>query len=417
MLVCFAVVLPVVILLCGLSLDVAMLHLRALQMQTAADAGAIGAELEAERGTGAWATAGSQDASINGFKNGSNGTTVSVTRPATIGAYAGRYDAIQVSITQQVATIFMGSLNNGSVTVSAQAVSLVPPCTYFLGLSSVSSNPTFNNASAGMNSNCPVYITPNFTVDGFSNLIGFGIDIGGSSSASTSGGGWTSQLAQGSKASGPPTFNTPVLPDPLASVAQPSFSSCTTTAYSITAGSATLNPGTYCGTSSKTGMTISNATVYLNPGLYIITGGVNWTHATVSGSGVTLFFTKGNGANYGQITVSSQSGLNSSLNLSAPTDSSSGGIPYILFFADRNWIATASHDFILNTQTSFTGDGIWYMPATGVYIWNASVFSYPNYGSMVVSNIYVFGTNIHPSGNYSSFPGGSPFRKSSVLVQ
>ncbi len=417
MLVCFAIVLPVVFLFCGLTLDVAMLHLRALQMQSAADAGAIGAELEAERATGAWSSAGMQDAAVNGFTNGSSGTTVTVTRPPTYGAYAGRYDAIQVVISQQVKAIFMGGFNNGSVTVTAHAVALVPPCSYFLALSTASPNPTFRNASSGMIANCPVSITPNFSVDGFSNLIGFGIDIAASTSASASGGGWTSQLAQDSQASGPPTFNTPILPDPLAYIAQPVFSSCTISAYSITGGSTTLNPGTYCGTSSKVGMTISNATVVLNPGLYIITGGVSWTHATVSGAGVTLFFTKGNGAGYGQMVMGPQSGLSSSLNLSAPTDTSSGGIPCILFFADRNWVATATEDFRLNSQTSFTGDGIWYMPKTGVYIWNSSTFTHPNYGSMVVSDIYFYGTSMHPSGNYSSISGGSPFRTQSVLVQ
>jgi len=72
----FAAVLPVLILFCGLALDVGMIELKTLQMQSAADAAAIGAELEYVRNTGNWATMGQQDASINGFTDGSQNTTV-----------------------------------------------------------------------------------------------------------------------------------------------------------------------------------------------------------------------------------------------------------------------------------------------------------------------------------------------------
>ncbi len=78
------------------------------------------------------------------------------------------------------------------------------------------------------------------------------------------------------------------------------FSSCGVTSYSVTSGSQTIYPGTYCGTASTAGLTISNATVTTSPGVYTITGGMKWNNATVSGSGVTLFFTKGNGASYGR---------------------------------------------------------------------------------------------------------------------
>jgi Flp pilus assembly protein TadG len=73
MLVLFACVLPVLILFCGLALDVGMLQLKQLQMQSAADAAALGAELQWERTTN-YTTAGytaqaQADAAVNGFTN------------------------------------------------------------------------------------------------------------------------------------------------------------------------------------------------------------------------------------------------------------------------------------------------------------------------------------------------------------
>jgi hypothetical protein len=73
-----------------------------------------------------------------------------------------------------------------------------------------------------------------------------------------------------------------------------------------------LDPGTYCGT-----FTISGAatTVTFNPGVYIIAGSVNWSAATINGTGVTLFLTKlGTSPTYGTFTLT-----NTRLTLSAPT--------------------------------------------------------------------------------------------------
>jgi Flp pilus assembly protein TadG len=71
----FAACLPVLLLACGFALDVGMLQLRYQQMQGAADAAVIAAELELERNNSSWATEGMQEASLNGYTNGANKTT------------------------------------------------------------------------------------------------------------------------------------------------------------------------------------------------------------------------------------------------------------------------------------------------------------------------------------------------------
>jgi hypothetical protein len=170
-----------------------------------------------------------------------------------------------------------------------------------------------------------------------------------------------------------------------------------------------LNPGTYCG-----GITISGATVTFNPGLYIITGGINWNSSShVSGSGVTLFFTQGGGSAYGQVTISG--GV--VVNLTAPNDASSGGIPGILMFADRSWVNTGQ-EVNFNGASTTTMQGVLYFPHLGV-IFSASANISGNYFGLVADNITINGgaTLTVPVPNYSTLTTGSPFQKGVVLAE
>jgi hypothetical protein len=150
----------------------------------------------------------------------------------------------------------------------------------------------------------------------------------------------------------------------------------------------------------------------LNPGLYVITGGATWKNSTVSGSGVTLFFTQGAGGSYSKFIIQNAS----TVTLSAPSDTSGGGIPGILVFADRNWIPTNAQDFALE-NSSIQGDGIWYLPGAGMYVSTCGNFTATHYLGIVADNIYSDGTIINVMNNYSSLAGGNPFRLQGGLVQ
>jgi Flp pilus assembly protein TadG len=391
----FAVVLPILILFCGFSIDIGMLEFKKLQMQSAADAAALGGELEAERGTNNWVNIGIAEAGVNGFTNGANNTTVSVVEQATTGAYNGRYDAIQATITQTVNTVFMGALGGGTFTLTAQSSALITPCIYGLGTGTLQNQSIIVYTGSLLGESCPIYATTE-------NVLPYGqvaveaVDVSGSSATSSNSG-----FIYPS-----PVFNVPKITDPLAWETAPSFGSCTTTSYNKTSGSATLNPGTYC-----KGLNISNATVTLNPGLYIITGGASWTNATVSGSGVTLFFTSGGGGGYGQFLINS-----STVTISAPNDSSAGGIPAILVFASPNWTTTGAQDFQA-ISSSFQGDGIWYIPKAGLEVWSCSNFTGTHYLGIVADNLFTAGTQLKLLNNYSYVATGNPFRKQGTLVQ
>jgi hypothetical protein len=393
----FCVTLPVIILFCGLSIDLGMFELQLQRMQTAADAAAISAELEAERGTENWVNLGKQDASQNGFTDGQNGTKVSVVEGANYGAYSGRYDALQVTISQPVKTLFMGALNGGYITATARSVAQITPCVYLLGTTLQSY--TLNGYSGDFKGDsCPFNINNNITTTALS-LVPEALNVSGpASSSSISGYEFPS-----------PNYNAPTVTDPLSYVTSPTFSgTCNHTSFSLynATGTNTLNPGTYC-----KGMNITNSNATLNPGLYVITGGGTWYNSTVTGSGVTLYFTSGGGGTDSKFILSQ-----STVTLSAPNTSSNGSIAAILVFADRNWTHTNPQDFDIINST-FTGDGIWYLPAAGLYISNSGVVTGTNYFGIVADNMTLTGTSVRPINNYSYVTTGNPFRTQSPLVQ
>jgi Flp pilus assembly protein TadG len=394
----FGLMLPVLILFCGFSLDLGMLEWREQQMQSAADAAAISAELEAERGTENWVGLGQQDASQNGFTDGSNNTTVSVVQFANFGAYNGRYDGLQVTITQKIRTIFMGALNGGYVTATARSVAQITPCVYLTG--STLQNYTFDGYSGDFKGDsCPFNIN-NSVYTQYTSLAPEALNIAGPPSSSSIGGyEWPT-----------PSYNVPAVTDPLSYITEPTFSgTCNHTNYSLynVASQTTLSPGTYCG-----GLNITNSNAKLSAGLYVITGGGTWYNSTVTGTGVTLFFTSGGGSADGKFNMSG----NSVVTLSAPNTSSGGSLAGILVFTDRNWTHTNPQDVdIINT--TFTGDGIWYLPSTGLYINNSGVVTGTNYFGIVADNMTITGTSVRPLNNYSYVTTGNPFRTKAPLVQ
>jgi hypothetical protein len=213
------------------------------------------------------------------------------------------------------------------------------------------------------------------------------------------------------------SYKIPAVPDPLASVTAPTFSACTVTNYTQnnTGGGLpvyNINPGTYCG-----GITTHEVQLNFAPGLYIITGGMNMNDTLATGSGVTLYFTKGGGYGYGTVSISN----NSSILLSAPTDSSNGGIPGVVFFLDRAWTPVTPAGFQAN-DVYFVGNGIYYSINTGMNF-TICTNNPSNYFGMVTDNLTFNGvvftatTGLTFYSNYSSLPGGNPFRTKAVLVQ
>ncbi len=282
--------------------------------------------------------------------------------------------------------------------------SVNPDCVYIMGAGSSNYPLTLQNFT-GFYSACNVYIdSKNKSLE---NDLGSTASVTGGNSIKiqgTSSGAWLWGSTSPS-----PTYSSSNENDPLSYETAPTFSSCTYTNTYVFLTTTTLNPGTYCN------LTINLATVTFNPGLYLLVGGSTWQGgSTINGTGVTFYLTKGGTYN----TYSNFNIFNSTVTLSAPTSTASGGLTGIVFFADRNWTDPGGQNIFLNASY-VTTDGIWYTPNIG--IWNAnSTLRGINYLGIVADNMYLSAATITvPSPNYSSLSGGSPYLGSgtSGLVQ
>jgi Flp pilus assembly protein TadG len=273
----FVLTIVISILFCGITLDLGMVERTRLRMQNAADAAALGAQVSHDQEDANWLNNALLDAAQNGYTNGGDGGTVSVTvtEQPTTGAYAGNYDAVQVTITKTMNTVFMGSLNGGKTTMTVSAVSLLTPCVYLTGAHSpgVTYPLSLQTGSSigywgGSMLGCTLYVNRGVYVNGVSSLWANATNIVGSAGGSSIAGGDFH----------PPRYNATAQADPLAyspacailnsncihststGVSLPSFSSCSYTGRTWATGT-TLSPGTYCGSFNFT-----NETVTLSPG-------------------------------------------------------------------------------------------------------------------------------------------------------
>jgi hypothetical protein len=202
-----------------------------------------------------------------------------------------------------------------------------------------------------------------------------------------------------------------VFGDPLAYIAAPSYtSSCGGSGKTQNLGSGTYSAGTpFCG-----GISINaGASVVFNPGLYIIDGGglsINGG-ATVSGTGVTFYLTGDNKSssgpkNYAGVSINSTA----TVNFSAPCDSSSGGIPGMLFFQDRK--ETNGTGSTINGSATSTYNGAIYFPTTSVsYAGSSAANGY----TLLVADTLTFVGNSSVGNNESCLSG--PLIKDAALVQ
>ena len=362
----------VIIGMAALAVDVGSLYATRRNMQTAADAAAIaGANaLETTCGTNAGCTCESEAAcasaaqdvaTLNGYAGG-----VTVKTPATKPNPAnGVY--VQVDVTQAVPTYFMGALGLSTVSVKTTAVAGYAPTPNCMFIRDPNNDPDTLVVSGGnskISADCGILDessnSKGMDVSGGASVEVSSIGIAASSYTGTSGG--STVTCNGTTANCPQTKVAPST-DPLGYLdsEEPTPGTCATGTDLLNATSGNggaIHPGTYC-----TGIKVSNSghTITLNPGLYILTGnnGLNVSGgATISGSGVTIY-----NSGTGKVDISG----GSTVNLTAPIDSSAGGIPSVLIFQDPANTAAATFsggstgniqgDLYFPTATMFTFSG------------------------------------------------------------
>lgn len=398
MLVNYFVVLTILLLISGLAIDAGMLEFWQIHLQNAADAAAQQAMYQFGRNDSAYATEGKAQSSTNGFTDGVNGVSVTISQPPVSTEWVNDQWSVQATVSQPVSNLLMSLVNAGKSTVYATAVARVlPTCIWILNPTNTSTNPSFWLAAGIISGACGLYVNtssgPSLEVDSSATLLNLRSRIVGPPSGGTSTGTITPI----------PKFNAAQKNDPLAYVTSPSFSACTPGYTALTKNNFTgsIGPGTYCG-----GLSVSNSTITLTSGLYIFTGGLTINNSTVYGtSGVTLFFTSGGGYSYGNININ-----NSALYLKAAITTTGGTVPGIVLFGDRNWISHGNRGVSFKF-TTIQNDGIWYFPNIGVYMLQAPL-SYYSYNGIIADNLYYSGDTSTMNVNYAplgSFITGTPY--------
>ncbi|HUN56551.1 MAG TPA: pilus assembly protein TadG-related protein [Candidatus Binataceae bacterium] len=399
----------------ALAVDMGYMEHQKTKMQSAADGAAIAGASALAGGSSLITAAADEDASLNGFTNGSNGTTVTVNNPPKSGPNTGNSSYVEVIISQPQNTFFLKALKFKQITVGARAVAQVESaagCVYALDTSASLAV----NLSNGVNitSSCGVIVdsssSSGLSVIGGAKLTTTSVGVAGSSYAMNNGG---SIIKYSSGGSLTPVTGMIAVPDPLATVPEPTVGGCTYTgtqtynSYTATqtppySGKYSISPGTYCG-----GIQASNGiSITFGSGTYILAGGgmsLQNGGGTTTGTNVTFYNTTGSAAGYTG-SNNAYAGINIAngvtATFSAPT---SGTLSGILFFQDRS-VPKGSAASTFAGGTSDTLTGALYFPTTQLNYSNGANAAY----TILVADTLTFTGGATMNNNYTSLANGSP---------
>jgi hypothetical protein len=280
--------------------------------------------------------------------------TITVNIPPVSGAFTGEPSAVEVILTETRPRLFSAIFSNTPVVIAARAVAAAngvvqPAC--ILALSETASGAITVTGNASVNlTGCAV--ASNSTASNSFNMQGSG-DLVTDCVSSSGGTQTTTNLTLVTCDS--PVTNAPPVNDPYSWIKEPDPNMEPSTSNNKVGKLNQTNPPE-TPIRYKNGLDVKGDVTFA-PGLYIIENGNFTVNGTISGSGVTFYFTKGAKAN---ILATGQ------LNLSAPATGPYAGI---LFFGGRN--DPDEHSFLGNSLSTLTG--AIYMPASHVEFSGSSV--------------------------------------------
>ncbi|HTV82128.1 MAG TPA: pilus assembly protein TadG-related protein [Acidobacteriaceae bacterium] len=385
----------------GLAVDLGGLRVDQRQVQSIADASAVAGALELSTCGGvadcsAMTTAAQDALSGNGYSGSvlvtqcgsTSGDTLSLTvnnGPCALGSRSadpnyGNAQYVETVVSEVEPTIFARAIGIPSVIISARAeagVGSSQNCLY-VGDGGMTLNGGTVTLACGVNDNGSLMADSGATLDGEN-------DFDVHSSVTNNGASITPSV----------TPNTPTVTDPLAGLTVPTPASTCTSVSPVNSGSpATLSPGTYCGVNLNSG-----ASLTLNPGTYVFEGSINvGSGATLSGTGVTLYFTSG----------TLQPNSSSTITLSAPTSGEYAGI--LIWESSSN-----STGMDPDSDSTSSWQGAIYLPDATLTLNSASnvaAYTIIDAYSLIVDS----GANFNIGANYSSLTGGSPIKGGTAVL-
>jgi hypothetical protein len=307
---------------------------------------------------------------------------VTVNNPPLTGYHTSK-GYVEVIVTQPNPTFFMGLFGFGSVNVAARAVAGTggpgPACIDTLGGVGIT-----GAGSGGISvPSCNIDDNGGITLSGSDSIVANKVNMVGQYTHS------------GSASVTPAPVASSAMSDPLASLPQPTVPSSGCAGVQVNP-TAALTPGCY------NGIVLSgSAKLNLNPGLYIINGGISYSGSpTINGTGVTLFMTGG---------LSGSGSLG--LNLIAPTSGTYDGIALFLSRSDSSGL-TISGSNGMNFQ------GIIYAPDSNLTLSGSSAINLVS--DIIVKNITFSGSTTiqnYTSINTSTLLGSGSGNGTFALVE
>ncbi len=316
----------------------------------------------------------------NGF-GGTSADTVTLSYPTTVSGVtlsSASGAAIEVTVQRTLQPGLIQFVGAGTSTINAKGIAgliptVSPYCMIVLDPTSASAFQAINGANLTLNG-CALAVDSKSS--SAANIVGSSV----TASAINVVGGVT--MSNGGTASPTPKTGAAATADPFATLPAPASGSCLYTNLSLTSGTTTLNPGTYC-----SGILVSNtASVTFKPGTYVINGGgMGFSGSgTVTGSGV-MFYLTGTNSTYGSVTVSN----GAKITFSAQT---SGTYLGVVFFQDRSITSSNNASFAGGTTMQITGT--LYFPASSVSILNGTAVKAYSTGIVAKQVSLTGGTNL-----------------------
>ena len=407
----------------GLALDSGSLFTHRRQLQTAADGGALQGGHELQRGnTSLVNSAALTGTAENGYANGTDGVTVEVYNPPVTGYYVGDNAAVEVVVRQPSPITFMQLFGFTSPTIPARAVAWAGAnsknCILIL---EETEQDAFDYQSSAV-LNAPTCALVDNSSDPWAGRLTSDADVTVATATFT--GGYIEEsnssmtMASGY---GPYTDVWPRATDPLAWLPAPSGGApygCDFIDMEYDAPDVYPAPGVYCGK-----FTLKNAThAHLDPGMYIMQGGPMKIEgdSILEGTGVTFYFTEGNGYDFEPFSFSS----NAQAILSAPdTCTPGGGLANgcspgeeyfgILFWADPN-AGDPDDEFRFESNSTHQLSGSIYFPDHIFNVESSTVIN-SDYLIVVVRRYIAESNSVVNIG--TNFPAGGSVLKRLALVE
>ena len=338
----FAIMLPALIGMVGLSVEVGLWYAQKRNLQAAADAGAMaGALVLYQGGTSAEAEAA---ASAYAVLNGAVAANVNPNIPPTTGAYTADTAAVEVIVTESQNKMFSALFLAGATqTLTARAVATAGTrplgCVVATSSSAAPAVSLVGNAAMNLN-NCGLSVNSTsataFTMDNNTDITASFANVTGDYSFSNNYDTHSTPVSEGTEA----------VADPFADLTNPTPSgACTQTNYAST-GNETIGPGRYCGgfaAGVNDNITMTAGTYYIDGGTFTMAAGSTLT-AT---AGVTIILT-GSGSDWAELNITS----NTTIDITAPTSGTYAGIAIM---QDPDAPVTAANTLSANITATVTG--------------------------------------------------------------